>query len=83
MSSLEHRLNVFRQLSLRAQATFIAASRENPVLAKNPDYIPKLEAVHQECLKAASPEQRQVYESEFLPFALGENSDTDDRSQDE
>ncbi|MBD2580053.1 hypothetical protein [Oscillatoria sp. FACHB-1406] len=61
MSSLEQRLTVFRQLSLRAQFIFIATSRDNAVLAKDPDYIPQLEAVHQECLKAASPEERKAY----------------------
>lgn len=62
MSSLEKRLEVFRQLPLRAQLAMIASTRANSVLAKDPEYIDGLERVHAECLQASTPEQRTEYE---------------------
>jgi hypothetical protein len=43
MSSLEKRLEAFRQLPLRAQLALIASTRVNPILAQNQDYIEGLE----------------------------------------
>ena len=62
MSSLEKRLEAFRQLPLRAQLALIASTRNNPVLAKNQDYIEGLEGVHAECLQASTPQQKAEYE---------------------
>lgn len=62
MSSLEKRLEVFRQLPLRAQLAMIASTRANSVLAKEREYIEGLERVHEECLQASTPEQRAEYE---------------------
>jgi len=62
MSSLEKRLEAFRQLPLRAQLALIASSRVNPVLGKNQEYIEGLERVHAECLLSATPQQRLAYE---------------------
>jgi hypothetical protein len=62
MSSLEKRLEVFRQLPLRAQLAMIASTRANSVLAKDQEYIEGLERVHGECLQASTPEQRAEYE---------------------
>jgi hypothetical protein len=62
MSSLEKRLEAFRQLPLRAQLTLIASTRTNPVLAKNQDYIESLERIHAECVQASTPQQRAEYE---------------------
>lgn len=62
MSSDEVRLAIFRKLPLRAQLAFIAASRENPVLAADTLYIASLERVHQECLDVATPEQLALYQ---------------------
>lgn len=62
MSSLEKRLEVFRQLPLRAQLATIASTRANPVLAKNQEYLESLERVHAECLEAATPEQKAEYQ---------------------
>ncbi len=62
MSSLEKRLEAFRQLPLRAQLALIASSRVNPVLGKNQEYIQGLERVHAECLLSATPQQRLAYE---------------------
>lgn len=62
MSSLEKRLEAFRQLPLRAQLAMIASTRANPVLAKNQEYIEGLERVHAECLQTSTPEQRAAYE---------------------
>ncbi|UFP94907.1 hypothetical protein [Gloeobacter morelensis] len=59
---LEVRLAVFRQLPLRAQRTFIAASRANSEVASDIQYIEQLEAIHRECLAQATPEQRAQYE---------------------
>jgi hypothetical protein len=62
MSSLEKRLEAFRQLPLRAQLALIASSRANPVLGKNQEYIEGLERVHAECLQASTPQQKSAYE---------------------
>ena len=62
MSSLEKRLEAFRQLPLRAQLALIASTRNNPVLTKNQDYIEGLERVHSECLQASTPQQKAEYE---------------------
>ena len=62
MSSLEKRLEAFRQLPLRAQLALIASSRANPVLGKNQEYIEGLERVHAECLEASTPQQKSAYE---------------------
>jgi hypothetical protein len=62
MSSLEKRLEVFRQLPLRAQLAMIASTRANSVLAKEREYIEGLERIHAECLQASTPEQRAEYE---------------------
>jgi hypothetical protein len=62
MSSLEKRLEVFRQLPLRAQLAMIASTRVNSVLAKNQEYLEGLERVHAECLEASTPEQKAEYE---------------------
>lgn len=62
MSSIEKRLEAFRQLPLRAQLAFIASTRNNPVLSQNQEYIESLEQIHDECLRSASPEQRAAYE---------------------
>lgn len=62
MSSPEQRLEAFRQLPLRAQLAFLAASRANPEIASNPDYLEKLKRAHAECLAAASPAQQKAYE---------------------
>ena len=62
MSSLEKRLEVFRQLPLRAQLAMIASTRANSVLAKDHEYIEGLERVHAECLQGSTPEQRAEYE---------------------
>ncbi len=62
MSSLENRLQAFRQLPLRAQLTLIASTRNNPVLSQNQEYIESLESIHAECLNAATPEQKAEYE---------------------
>jgi len=62
MSSLENRLQVFRQLPLRAQIALIASSRSNPVLSQNQEYITSLEQIHAQCLQRSSPEQRAEYE---------------------
>ncbi|MDY7014939.1 MAG: hypothetical protein SVX43_15350 [Cyanobacteriota bacterium] len=62
MSSLEQRLQAFRQLPLRAQLALIAASSANPEIAKNQTYLERLKRIHAECLAAATPEQQQAYE---------------------
>lgn len=62
MSSLEKRLDAFRQLPLRAQLALIASTRANPVLGKNPEYLDGLERIHAECLEASTPQQKAVYE---------------------
>lgn len=62
MSSLEKRLEAFRQLPLRAQLALIASTRSNPVLAENTDYIEGLERVHAECLLSSTPQQKAAYE---------------------
>ena len=62
MSSLEKRLNVFRQLPLRAQLATITASKSNKVLSQKPDYIASLEKVHAESLAAATEQERITYQ---------------------
>ncbi len=62
MSSLEKRLEAFRQLPLRAQLALIASTRSNPFLAQNTEYIEGLEQVHAECLLDSTPEQKAAYE---------------------
>ena len=62
MSSLENRLNAFRQLPLRAQLALIASTRANAVLAKNQEYLASLERIHGECIQNATSEQQQIYD---------------------
>jgi hypothetical protein len=62
MSSLEKRLEAFRQLPLRAQLALITSTRSNPVLAQNHEYIEGLERIHAECVLAATPQQKAEYE---------------------
>jgi len=62
MSSLEKRLDAFRQLPLRAQLALIASTRANPVLARNQEYLEALDRIHSECLQASTPPQRAEYE---------------------
>ena len=62
MSSLEKRLEAFRQLPLRAQIAMIASTRANPVLAENKEYLEGLERIHAECLDASTPQEKAVYE---------------------
>ncbi|MBW4698940.1 MAG: hypothetical protein KME03_13775 [Aphanocapsa lilacina HA4352-LM1] len=49
---------MFRQLPLRAQRTFIAASRANCEVSSDLQSLEQLEAIHCECLAQATPEQR-------------------------
>lgn len=62
MSSIEKRLDAFRQLPLRAQLALITSTRNNPLLSQNQNYIESLERIHAECLGAATAEQRAAYE---------------------
>lgn len=62
MSNLEVRLEVFHQLPLRAQLAFVAATRTNPTLGKNQEYMESLERIHAECLRSATPQQRAAYD---------------------
>lgn len=62
MSSLEKRLEAFRQLPLRAQLALISSTRANPVLAKNQEYIECLERIHTECLQMSTLEQQVAYQ---------------------
>ena len=62
MSSVENRLQAFRQLPLRAQLALIASTRNNPVLSQNQEYIESLERIHTECLSSATPEQKAEYD---------------------
>ena len=62
MSSLEKRLEVFRQLPLRAQLATILSSKANTVLSRNRDYIASLERIHQECLANATPQEKKIYQ---------------------
>lgn len=62
MSNLQKRLEVFRQLPLRAQIALIASTRSNPVLAENTEYINGLERIHAECLLSSTPQQKADYE---------------------
>jgi hypothetical protein len=63
MSSLEKRLEAFRQLPLRAQLALIASTRANSVLGNNQEYLESLERVHAECLQASTPDQKAAYET--------------------
>ncbi len=62
MASIEQRLAVFRKLPLRAQLATITSSKSNAVLSKNQDYIASLKRIHAECLAAATPEQKSIYD---------------------
>ncbi len=62
MSSIEKRLEAFRQLPLRAQLSMIVSTRNNPVLSQNQEYIESLEHIHAECLRSSTPEQKAAYE---------------------
>ena len=62
MSSLEKRLEVFRQLPLRAQLATILSSKANSVLSQNQEYIASLERIHQECVAAATPQAQKIYQ---------------------
>jgi len=62
VTALEKRLEAFRKLPLRAQLTFITATRANPTLAQNQAYMQGLERIHAECLQAANPQQKAIYE---------------------
>jgi hypothetical protein len=62
MSSLEKRLDAFRQLPLRAQLALIASTRANPILAKNQEYLAALEEIHEQCLEMATSEQKLAYQ---------------------
>lgn len=62
MSSIEKRLEAFRQLPLRAQLTLITSTRDHPVLSQNRGYVEGLERVHAECLNSSTPEQKTAYE---------------------
>lgn len=62
MSSVEKRLEAFRQMPLRAQFALIASTRNNPVLSQNREYIESLERIHAECLRSSNPEEKAAYE---------------------
>ena len=62
MSSLENRLEAFRQLPLRAQLALIASTRANPVLAKNQEYLESLERIHAQCLQISTAQEKAVYD---------------------
>lgn len=70
MSSIEKRLEAFRQLPLRAQLTLIASTRNSPVLSQNQDYIGSLERIHAECLRSSTPEQKAAYEQAKADLTL-------------
>ncbi len=70
MSSLEKRLEAFRQLPLRAQLALIASSRSNTILAQNTEYIEGLERVHAECLLSSTPQQKAAYEKAIANLTL-------------
>jgi hypothetical protein len=70
MSSLEKRLDAFRQLPLRAQLALITSTRANPVLGKNQKYLEALEGIHTSCLEASTPQQRAEYERAKANLAL-------------
>lgn len=72
MSSLEKRLDAFRQLPLRAQLALIASSRATPQLAQNQDYINSLKRIHAECLARATPEEQRVYEKAIATLTASE-----------
>ncbi|KJH71165.1 hypothetical protein [Aliterella atlantica] len=62
MSSMEKRLEAFRQLPLRAQLSLLNSTRSNSILSQNREYIESLERIHQECLNSATPEQKAAYD---------------------
>jgi len=70
MSSIEKRLQAFRELPLRAQLTLIASTRNNPVLSQNQEYIESLEQIHAECLSSSTPEQKAAYEQAKVNLTL-------------
>ena len=61
MSSLEKRLEAFRQLPLRAQLSLINSTASNEVLSQNQEYLQSLNRIHQECLNSATPDQKAAY----------------------
>ena len=63
MSSLEKRLEAFRQLPLRAQLSLINSTASNEVLSQNQEYLQSLNRIHQECLNSATPDQKAAYEN--------------------
>ncbi|MEL6437808.1 MAG: hypothetical protein AAFQ80_00935 [Cyanobacteria bacterium J06621_8] len=62
MSSMEKRLAVFSQLPLRAQLATITASKANPVLSQNAEYLASLEKIHEESLAAATQSEKIAYD---------------------
>jgi hypothetical protein len=62
MSDETTRQAVFRRLPLRAQQAFIAATRSNPELAKDTEYLETLERIHRECVAEATPAQLAQYD---------------------
>ncbi len=62
MSSLEKRLEAFRQLPLRAQLSLINSTASNEVLSQNQEYLQSLDRIHKECLSSATPERKAAYE---------------------
>ncbi len=62
MSAPNQRLEVFRQLPLRAQLATIAASKANQILSQNQEYIASIEQIHAECLAAATPAEKKAYQ---------------------
>ena len=63
MSSLEKRLEAFRQLPLRAQLSLINSTASNEVLSQNQEYLHSLNRIHQECLNSATPDQKAAYKN--------------------
>ncbi len=63
MSSLEKRLEAFRQLPLRAQLSLINSTASNEILSQNQEYLQSLNRIHNECLNSATPEQKAAYAS--------------------
>lgn len=62
MSSLEKRLEAFRQLPLRAQLSLINSTASNEVLSQNQEYLQSLNRIHNECINSATPEQKAAYD---------------------
>ncbi|MBE9115224.1 hypothetical protein IQ249_04850 [Lusitaniella coriacea LEGE 07157] len=62
MSSLEKRLQAFRQLPLQSQLMLIFSFRLNPQWATDSNYLEQLKRIHAECLMQASLEQKAEYE---------------------